>query len=256
MNNKNVLVIGASSGLGRAVSLRFAKEGANVIVSARSIHALEQLKEEIERDGGRCHVQPCDICSEDAVRQLVADTITRFGYIDVAVLGSGVQYIDQVALLDTSEVETMFQTNVVGLIRCSRYLLPHMLEKRAGQLVFISSIMGEAAFPQMVAYGASKAAITCFARGLQREVSAQGVGITLVSPGHMDTNLSARLQDRLPHWYGKSGSLNIAAVAQQIVTAVKNKRSEIVIGRQSKMLGRMIRYLPPLANNIIRKITT
>lgn len=256
MTKKNVLVIGASSGIGRAVSQQFAREGANVIVSSRSSDALESLKRQIEISGGTCHVQPCDICSEEAVQHLIDDAIERFGHIDVAILGSAVQYIDRVDQLDLHEVDAMFQTNVVGIIRCSRYLLPHMLARKSGHIVLISSIMGEAAFPQMVPYGATKAAISCFARGLQREVSSQGIDVTLVSPGHMNTNLSAHLQDRIPHWYGKSGSLDIYKVAEDMVEAINNKRSEVVIGRQNKVLGRMIKFLPPVANNIIRKITT
>ncbi|MCM3634994.1 MULTISPECIES: SDR family NAD(P)-dependent oxidoreductase [Paenibacillus] len=256
MKNKNVLIVGASSGIGRAVSLQFAREGANVIISSRSSSALESLRRQIEVSGGSCYVHPCDICSEEAVQQLIAETTERFGHIDIAILGSAVQYIDRVDQLDLSEVDAMFQTNVVGIIRCSRYLLPHMLKRKSGQIVLISSIMAEAAFPQMVPYGATKAAISNFARGLQREVAPQGVVVTLVSPGHMNTNLSSHLQDRLPHWYGKSGSLDINKVAEEMVVAIKNKRTEVVIGRQNKMLGQMIKFLPPVANNIIRKITT
>lgn len=256
MNNKNVLVIGASSGLGRAIALQLAKEGAQVIISARSVQALESLKQEIEGLSGSCHIHPCDICSEHDVKLLMSDTIKRFGHIDIAVISSAVQYIDPIDRLNTSEVEAMFSTNVVGVIRCTRYLLPYMRMRNSGQIVLISSIMGEAAFPQMVSYGATKAAIACFARGLQREVASQGIHVTLASPGHMNTNLSSHLQDKIPHWYGKSGSLHIPEVAQQIIEAIKNKRSEIVIGRQNKLLGKMIRFFPPIANNIIRKITT
>jgi len=256
MKNKNVLIVGASSGVGRAVSLQFAKQGANVIISSRSSNALEALKRQIEGSGGSCHVHPCDITSEESVQQLVAATIEQFGHIDIAILGSAVQYIDRVDQLKLDEVDAMFQTNVVGIIRCSRYLLPHMLKRNSGQIVLISSIMAEASFPHMVSYGATKAAISNFARGLQREVAPQGVVVTLLSPGHMNTNLSSHLQDRIPHWYGKSGSLDINLVAEEMVAAIKDKRTEVVIGRQNKMLGRMIRFLPPVANNIIRKITT
>lgn len=256
MNNKNVLIIGASSGLGRAVALQYAKEGAHVIVSSRTSTALTSLKLQIENSGGSCHVHPCDICSEDAVQRLITDSIERFGHIDIAVLSSAVQYIDRIDQLDTSEVDAMFQTNVVGIIRCTRHLLPHMKQRQSGHIVLISSIMGEAAFPQMVSYGATKAAISCFARGLQREVSFYGIDVTLVSPGHMNTNLSTHLKDRVPHWYGKSGSLNINEVAEKMIRAIKKKHTETIIGRQSKALSRLIKYLPSVANRIIRKITT
>lgn|GEM_PF-673055 len=256
MNNKNVLIIGASSGLGRAVALQCAKEGANVIISSRTSAALEALRQQIESSGGICYAHPCDICSEEAVQQLVTDSIERFGHIDIAVLGSAVQYIDPVDQLDLKEVDAMFQTNVIGIIRCSRYLLPHMMERQSGHIVLISSIMGEAAFPHMVSYGATKAAISCFTRGLYREVSPYGIDVTLVSPGHMNTNLSAHLQDRTPHWYGKSGSLDIEKVALEMILAIKKRRTEAIIGRQSKLLSRMVRFFPPVANRIIQKITT
>jgi short-subunit dehydrogenase len=256
MKGKNVLVIGASSGLGRAIALRLAQQEANVIVSSRSVEALENLKQDIENAGGSCHVHPCNINVEHEVQALIADTIKHFAAIDVAYLCSGVQYIDPVEQLVTSEVETMFQTNVIGIIRCARYLLPHMIQQKNGQMVFISSIMAQAAFPQMVSYGATKAAISCFARGLQREVSTKGVYVTLASPGHMSTKLSAHLQERIPHWYGKSGSLDIDTVAKKIITAVIKKRPEVVIGSQNKRLATLIRLSPSIANTIIGKITT
>lgn len=256
MKGKNVLVIGASSGLGKALAFKLAQQGANVILSSRSNNALSEVKQRIDQQGGSCHISRCDINSEQEVRALIDDTLTQFKSIDAAYLCSGVQYIDPVERLDTSEVEAMFQTNVIGIIRCTRYMLPHMLERKSGQLVFISSIMAEAAFPQMVSYGASKAAISCFARGLQREAASKGVQITLASPGHMTTGLSAHLQDRIPHWYGSSGSLDVNTVADKIITAVNNKRPQVIIGSQNKRLSTLIRMMPSVANRIIHKITT
>src|SRR5690606_32726217 len=195
MRNKVVLIMGASSGIGRAVSIKLANEGAKVILAARSFQALETVKHTIEENGGECYVRTCNICSEEEVRNLTNETIDHFGKIDVAILGSGIQYIDKVSTLDTNEVDAMFQTNVIGIIRCTRFILPHMLQRNNGQIVLISSIMGEAAFPHMVSYGATKAAISCFARGLRREVWRQGIMIQLFSPGHMNTNISTHLQD-------------------------------------------------------------
>ncbi|HIW32348.1 MAG TPA: SDR family NAD(P)-dependent oxidoreductase [Candidatus Paenibacillus intestinavium] len=256
MKGKIVLVVGASSGIGRAVSLSLASQGATVIISSRDKNALRTLKNTIEVNGGECYVHSCDICSGTAVQELIDETIQQFGRIDIAILGSAVQYIDTVDQLNIDEVNAMFQTNVVGIIRCTRLILPHMMSRKSGQIVLISSIMGEAAFPHMVTYGATKAAISCFARGLRREVNDQGISVTLFSPGHMNTNLSTHLQDRIPHWYGKSGSLDIEAVAQKMVTSIKQKKAEVVVGRQNIMLGSMIKFLPNVANNIIRKITT
>lgn len=256
MKGKIVLVIGASRGIGRSVSIKLANQGASVIVSARSLGALDELKKTIEASGGECHVRSCDICSEESVQRLVAEAIRQFGHIDIAILGSAIQYIDTVNQLNTSEVEAMFQTNVVGIIRCTRFIIPHMLQRKSGQIVLISSIMGEAAFPHMVPYGATKAAISCFARGLRREVNDQGIHVTLFSPGHMNTNLSSHLQGRIPHWYGKSGSLNIDEVADTMIESIKRKRNEVIVGRQSNMLSYMIKYLPNVANHIIRKITS
>ncbi|MCR8657748.1 SDR family NAD(P)-dependent oxidoreductase [Paenibacillus endoradicis] len=256
MKGKIVLVVGASSGVGRAVSLKLASQGATVIISSRDKNALKTLKNTIEINGGQCYMHSCDICSEEAVRGLIDETINQFGKIDIAILSSAVQYVDTVDQLNIDEVNSMFQTNVVGIIRCTRLLLPHMMKKKSGQIALISSIMGEAAFPHMVSYGATKAAISCFARGLRREVTDHGIAVTLFSPGHMNTNLSAHLHDRIPLWYGKSGSLNVEVVAQKLVTSIRRKKADVVIGRQSIMLGNMIKFLPNIANNIIRKITT
>jgi len=256
MRDKIILVIGASSGFGRSASLHLANQGATVIVAARNSQALHELKHTIDGSGGSCHVHHCDIRSEESVKQLIDATIEQFGRIDIVILSSAIQYIDNINNVLMEEVEAMFQTNVVGIIRCTRNILPHMLSRQSGQIVLISSIMGDAAFPQMVSYGATKAAISCFARGLRREVSDKGIQVTLFSPGHMNTNLSAHLLQRTPHWYGQSGSLDVNHVAFKLIEAIKNKKNEVIVGRQSLMLSRMIKFFPNIANNIIRKITS
>src|SRR5690606_6048565 len=99
------------------------------------------------------------------------------------------------------------------------------------------------------------AAISSFARGLRREVWGQGVTINLFSPGHMNTNISNHLQERVPPWYGKSGALNIEDVAEKMVKAIKKKRNEVIVGRKNRILSHLIKFFPFFANNIIRKIT-
>lgn len=256
MDGKIVLIVGASSGIGRVLAKKFASLGVTVILSSRSTHALIELEHEILESGGTCHVIPCDICCEASVTALISDSIDKFQRIDIAILGSAVQYIDRVDALRTDELEMMFQTNVVGIMRCARYILPHMLKRNKGQLVFLSSMMGEAAFPQMVPYGASKAAISCFARGLHRELKNSHVHVNLLSPGHMNTNINSHLGDRTPSWYGKSGSLDLDKAAEAMIRAVQANRKEVVIGRQSYMMTQLIKYMPAIANRIIHKITT
>lgn len=256
MQGKVVLVLGASSGIGRAIAKQAASLDAKVILASRSAPTLKKLQQELLKTGKESWVYTCDVCSEESVSELVENVIDRFKHIDIAILSSGIQFIDRVHELDINEVDAMFQTNVVGIIRCARHILPHMLERNQGQLVFISSVMGEAAFPQMVSYGATKAAITCFARGLQRELRHTNVHVNLLSPGHMNTNISAHLGDRIPHWYGKSGSLDVEETARKMIQAIQANKKEVIIGRQSSMLTQLTKFVPGMANRIIQKITT
>jgi short-subunit dehydrogenase len=257
MKNIVVLITGASYGIGEATAKIAAERGAMVVLAARSEQRLTEVKESILAKGGIAETVTCDVCSDVDVSKLVSTTINIFGKVDVAILNAGIQYVDSVDKLQMNETERMFQTNVLGAIRCTRAILPDMIERHSGHIIFVSSIMGEISFPYMVPYGASKAAVSAFARGLGREVKGQGIKVSLILPGHTDTHITHHLQNRLPKWYSRSTrTLTTEYVARKLVGAIETGRSEQILGRESIMLSNLVRLSPHIADRVVRKITS
>ncbi len=182
-----VLVTGASSGIGRLLALQLAQRGARLGLVARRVEELERLGDDIHRTGGEAVVLPCDVADRQAVESSVARALEHFGAIDLLVNNAG--YGQHRAFLDwdLADMERMMGVNYLGSLYFTKLLLPQMVERRRGWLVFISSVAGRIPTPEESAYAASKAAVLGFARALSLEVEDAGVHVLTVCPGAIRT---------------------------------------------------------------------
>ena len=182
------LVTGASSGIGRAVAVALAREGAAVAVAARRTDRLDALREELVSLGVRVLVLELDVSDEAACRDAVARTVAELGALDILVNNAGVMLLGTVEGADTEDWRRMMGTNVLGLMYLTHAALPHLLERR-GVLVQMSSTAGRTARAGVAAYNASKWAVNAFSEGLRQEVTARGVRVVVVEPGIVQTEL-------------------------------------------------------------------
>ncbi|MEU9793125.1 glucose 1-dehydrogenase [Streptomyces sparsogenes] len=191
---KTALVTGAGSGLGRAIALAFAAEGASVVAAGRTAATLEETVKLIEAAGGTAAAVVADVTDSGEVRALVQEAVTRFGGLDVAVNNAGIlRGAGPVAEVSEEDWEAVQRTNVTGVWLAMKHEIAHMKDHGGGAIVNISSNLGaHRRIPGLAAYIASKAAVSALTRAAALDHVHQGVRINAVSPGAAATSMSLR----------------------------------------------------------------
>jgi NAD(P)-dependent dehydrogenase (short-subunit alcohol dehydrogenase family) len=193
---KVALVTGGGSGIGRAVAIRFAEEGAHVVVSSRTAaHAEETARLAQPAAGGEVLARPLDVTEQDAVDRVVAEAADRYGRIDVLSNNAGIELPESPAVDETTDEQwrSVFAVNVEGVFRVCRAVVPHM--PRGGSIVNMGSINAFVSYPGNATYTASKGALLQFTRGLALDVVGRGIRANVVCPGVIDTPLTDAFLD-------------------------------------------------------------
>lgn len=184
-----VWITGGGTGIGRALALQFAREGAKVVVSGRRQDKLAEVVARIESNGGVALAVPCDVCDEAAVCAAVHAVLTRFGRLDVAVANAGIGVTGAFTSLTDADWRHQFEVNVFGLANVARAAIPALRETQ-GRLVLIGSVSGLMGAPGTSAYTASKFAVRGLGLTLAQELYGTGVSCTVVHPGFVATDIS------------------------------------------------------------------
>jgi NAD(P)-dependent dehydrogenase (short-subunit alcohol dehydrogenase family) len=187
MATRVVLITGASRGIGRAVALARARRGDAVALVARTAPALATVAAEVEAAGGRALALPADVTDETQASAMVARAVDAFGRLDALVNAAGVGSFRPVAELPLAEWERHLRVNLTGTFLACRAALGPMRAQGAGQIVNILSIAAKVPFPGAAAYCASKWGALGFTRVLAEEVRRQGIRVTALCPGSVDT---------------------------------------------------------------------
>lgn len=188
-DGKAVLVSGGGTGIGRAIALAFAREGARVAVSGRRKEPLQALVAEL---GKQAVAIPGDVTASADRGRVIAEAARALGGLDVLVNNAGVYASKPLSETTDEELEQLFQVNVVGLLGLTREALPH-LQKSKGNVVNVSSVVATGVVPGTAAYSATKAAVDQLTRVLAAELGATGVRVNAVSPGLTETDMAAPL---------------------------------------------------------------
>ena len=202
VGGKVVLITGASSGIGRAAALRLAAAGARTVLVARSVDALEALREEIAGTGGEAHVEPCDLADFAAIDELVSRVTSRFGAVDVLVNNAGrsIRRSTAHSYERFHDFERTIALNYLGAVKLTMGLLPEMRRRRHGHVVNVSSIGVQANPPRFSAYVASKAALDAWTRVVASETTGDEVAFTTIHMPLVRTPMIAptRIYDAFP----------------------------------------------------------
>lgn len=219
LSGRIALVTGGSSGIGRAIALRFANEGAKVSVVSLHLEKAKKAAKEIKDLGGRAIAIGCDVRDEEQVNRAVTDTEKNFGSVDILVNNAGILDMVDILSMTLEKWRNMFQVHVEGAFLFCKAVLKNM--KEDGRIINISSIDGIAGGPFMAHYGAAKAAIIGFTKSLTAEVALAGRTITVnaIAPGIMDTPMSKPVIQSYPdllksiplHRWGKPEDIAAAA---------------------------------------------
>jgi 3-oxoacyl-[acyl-carrier protein] reductase len=186
MSNPTAIVTGASRGIGRAIALRLSKHY-EIIAAARSVRELEAVQREIERAGGHCRVFSVDLADPVATEAALAGLQT-----DVLVNNAGVGHLKPFLELTPAEWHEMVDVNINALYHVTRSVIPGMIKRRAGHVVFIGSISGRSAFVGGSCYAATKWAVMGMSESLMLEVRDHGVKVSIVNPGSVASEFSER----------------------------------------------------------------
>src|SRR5271165_3447157 len=193
MSNPVVLITGALTGIGRATAFAFAKEGARLVVAGRREDAGQQLAAELRRLGADAAYIKADVQHDDEVRDLVDQTVARFGRLDAAVNTAGTEGKPGPVTEQTAEsYAATFDTNVLGTLLSMKHELRVMLGQRSGSIVNVSSTYGHAGTPNASVYAASKHAVEGLTTSAALEVAGSGVRVNAVAPGPTETGMLNR----------------------------------------------------------------
>ncbi|MGH2356528.1 MAG: SDR family NAD(P)-dependent oxidoreductase, partial [Candidatus Limnocylindria bacterium] len=243
-----VLITGASSGIGAALAREFARQGADVVLTARRVDRLTALAEEITRGGRRALALPCDVTVDGQIEGAVATACRRFGRLDVVVANAGFGVVGPVERLRLTDYRRQFETNVFGVLRTAQAGIED-LKRARGRLVIVGSVSGHISTPGSSPYSMSKFAVRALAEALGHELAPAGVSVTLVSPGFVESEirrvdnegvLRAEAPDTIPAWL----RMPAAKAARQIVRAVARRRREVVITGHGKIVVWLQRHVP------------
>lgn len=226
--NKVVVITGASSGIGEASAIQFAKSGANVVLVGRRNEKLLEVEKKLSDYNVSTLVCPCDVSNKLEVKEMSMKVHERFGKIDILINNAGFAIYGKVSDLDIEQIESQMQTNYFGMIYCTKNFLKKMLEQKSGHIVNIASVAGSFGLPGIASYCASKFAILGFSESLQHELKGTGVGITVVSPIMVNTNFFDNSSFASMIKYSQT-ALNANTVAKAILKAANSSRLEIIV---------------------------
>ena len=228
---KHVVITGGSRGIGEAMARECAARGARVTVVARSEESLRRVAAEIN---GNAVV--ADLTDDHTVDTLIDNIERQYGPIDVLVNNAGLETNTPFAVEDWREIRAVSRLNLETVMLLTRHVLPGMIERGAGHLVFVSSLAGTAGFPGMSAYCGTKAGIFNFAASLRRELKSTDVNITVLSPGPVDTRMWDAVESsppsvmRVVRRFQKLQLIpkaDVGDIARRTISAVEAKRPHV-----------------------------
>ncbi|MGB3295886.1 MAG: SDR family oxidoreductase [Phormidesmis sp.] len=192
IENKVVIITGASSGLGEATARRLAKGGAKVMLAARREDRLKELVAEISQEGGSAEYQVVDVTQREAVESLAKATKDAYGQIDVLVNNAGLMPLSPLSALKVEEWEKMVDVNIKGVLYGVAAVMPIMNQQGSGHIINVSSVAGHQVFPSGVVYCATKFAVKAISEGIRLESDGK-IRSTNISPGAVSTELTSTI---------------------------------------------------------------
>ncbi|MFA9214130.1 MAG: SDR family oxidoreductase [Candidatus Methylacidiphilales bacterium] len=255
MKNKVVIITGASSGIGEACAYAFAKQGAKVVLAARSIDKLNQVKQQCEALGVQTLLVKCDVSLVDDCKNLINQTVAQFKTIDILINNAGISMRALFADLDLAVLKQVMDINFWGTVYCTKYALPYLLAQK-GSVIGISSVAGFKGLPGRTGYSASKFAMEGFMESLRIENLKTGLHVGVMRPGYTASNIrnaalnkDAKSQAESP--FDESKLMSAEAVADYILNMIATKKAEQVLTLQGKLSFLLQKFVPRILDQLV-----
>ncbi len=248
--NKTFIITGASAGIGKALALKLAQQGAKLVLAARNRDALERVADACIQSGSQALSIPTDVTNPTDCSYLIEESVNVFGAIDGLSNNAGISMsVRFEEVKDLTLFERIIQVNYLGAVYCTHYALPY-LKTSQGLLVAISSLSGKTGVPTRSGYAASKHAMQGFFDSLRVELRGTGVDVLVVSPGFVDTDIRNRILGAdgktivadLPK--GEKNMMSVEECVNQIFKAMQGRKRELVMTNQGRF-GRWLKLIAP-----------
>ena len=253
MKNKVVIITGASSGIGKSLAVVFAKAGANVIVAARNLEKLNQLKDELKG----LYIIPIqtDVSKEEDCKKLIDETIRHYGTIDILINNAGISMRAIFEEVDLNVIRQLMDINFWGTVYCTKFAFPYIL-KNKGSVVGVSSIAGYKGLPARTGYSASKFAMQGFLETLRIENLKKGLHVLIACPGFTASNIRNTALSKNGTMQGESPLnedklMTSEEVAEQILKAIIKRKDRIVMTTQGKLVVLLNKFFPKLIDKMV-----
>jgi 3-oxoacyl-[acyl-carrier protein] reductase len=196
LNNKSVLITGASRGIGRAIALYFAKNGAKVAVNYSGSEAkANEVVEEIKANGGTAFAIKADISSSEDVTNMVKTVIDEFGSLDVLVNNAGITRDNLLMRMKEEDWDAVINTNLKGVFLTTKAVTRQMMKQRNGRIINIASIVGVSGNAGQANYVAAKAGVIGLTKTTAKELSSRGITVNAIAPGFIETDMTGKLEE-------------------------------------------------------------
>lgn len=258
LGNKVALVTGASSGIGSAIALEYARRGADLVLAARRADRLDEIASQVRSLGQRALPVECDVTVDGDIERAVSEGINSLGSIDRVYANAGFGVHGPLEKLELEDYRRQFETNVFGVLRTVLASVEPLKASR-GCLAMIGSVSGFVAMPGGSPYSMSKAAVHVLADALRSEFARHGVGVTLVVPGFIKSEIRRvdnrgvfrpEARDRIPDWLPMTAD----AAARKIVKAVESRRRVLVLTGHGRLAVLLQRHAPWLVAAAIGRL--
>lgn len=195
LGNEVALITGASRGIGRAIALALATEGAKVVINyASACEAAEQVVKEITEMGGEAIAVKADVSQPDAVENLIQQTLDKFSRIDVLVNNAGITRDHLLLRMKLEEWQAVIDLNLTGVFLCTKAVSKTMLKQKAGRIINIASVAGQMGNPGQANYSAAKAGVIGFTKTIAKELASRGITVNAVAPGFITTDMTSAIK--------------------------------------------------------------
>lgn len=219
INGKVAMVTGASSGIGYATALALSKAGAKVAAGARRTDRLESLEKQI--GGGDVMIQKLDVTKKSDCDAFIDAVVKKWGTVDILVNNAGLMPLSFFKNLKVDEWDQMIDVNIKGVLYCTAAAIPHMIAKKSGHIVNISSVAGRVVFPAGSVYCATKHAVAAFSEGIRQELSQRAnIRVTCIEPGVVATELLNTITDKSLEKFVESSRKMDALQSEDIANAI------------------------------------
>ncbi len=261
LNGKTVLITGGSRGLGLVMARQLIQAGARLAICARDTSELERACTELEQGGGEVLAIPCDVTDQTQVEQMVQQVRDRFGQIDVLINNAGTDLVGPMDVLMMEDYDDLMKLHFWAPLYTTYAVLPEMRQQQAGRIVNISSIGGKVIFPHMLAYCASKFALTGLSEGMRAELAKEGIAVTTVCPGFIRTGVLPHVIFKGQHrkeytWFSIADSLPLIStsaehVARQVIAGFRRGDAEVIVPLSAWFSARLYALFPGLSATVL-----